>query len=257
MEGVDYLAEERCKAEFDADAMKIVWPGSKHDFKIFNSSARLIASDPLFKNTLRKAAHASKWINELRLTEEEAEMFMPAIKGQGTEEQQAKWLSLAYKVQIIRCYTKTKFGHVEMSKVLKQLPQLNPKVTMSTHAVFYTRLIIDRKEYVVNGFIVQMRSLDDHSLLPGITVGDIGMRFGNGDLKLYGQWVTREGKYLQSDVPRQLLYGYYSNMYSAMRRQFGSQKGGPKTQMIDYKTQQSRLFPLWLLLMLFNLLVNV
>lgn len=30
------------------------------------------------------------------------------------------------------------------------------------------------------GFIVQLRSLDDHLPLPGITVGDIGMKFGNG-----------------------------------------------------------------------------
>ncbi|XXG75815.1 hypothetical protein AAC387_Pa08g0307 [Persea americana] len=32
--------------------------------------------------------------------------------------------------------------------------------------------------------------------------------------------------------------------YSAVRRQFGSQDCGPETQVIDYKTQQSRLFPL-------------
>lgn len=27
---------------------------------------------------------------------------------------------------------------------------------------------------------MQLRSLDDHSPLPGITIGDIGMKFGNG-----------------------------------------------------------------------------
>ncbi|VVA40410.1 Hypothetical predicted protein [Prunus dulcis] len=32
--------------------------------------------------------------------------------------------------------------------------------------------------------------------------------------------------------------------YSAVRRQFGSENGGVETQVIDYKTQQSRLFPL-------------
>ena len=30
------------------------------------------------------------------------------------------------------------------------------------------------------GFIVQLRSLEDHKPLPGVTVGDIGMKFGNG-----------------------------------------------------------------------------
>lgn len=33
---------------------------------------------------------------------------------------------------------------------------------------------------ILEGFIVQLRSLDDHLPLPGITVGDIGMKFGNG-----------------------------------------------------------------------------
>ena len=28
--------------------------------------------------------------------------------------------------------------------------------------------------------MVQLRSLDDHLSLPGITIGDIGMKFGNG-----------------------------------------------------------------------------
>ncbi|KAG8475292.1 hypothetical protein CXB51_031947 [Gossypium anomalum] len=76
---------------------------------------------------------------------------------------------------------------------------------------------------------------------------------------------TREGKFMQSDVPRQLVYGTMvyvrqkivadascalsravciATRYSAVRRQFGSHNGGPETQVIDYKTQQSRLFPL-------------
>ena len=38
-------------------------------------------------------------------------MFVPAIKGQGTEEQQQKWLPLAYKMQIIGCYAQTELGH--------------------------------------------------------------------------------------------------------------------------------------------------
>ncbi|KAJ1386478.1 Acyl-CoA oxidase, C-terminal [Sesbania bispinosa] len=77
--------------------------------------------------------------------------------------------------------------------------------------------------------------------------------------------VTREGKYVQSNVPRQLVYGTMvyvrqtivsdastalsravciATRYSAVRRQFGSNKGGLETQVIDYKTQQARLFPL-------------
>ncbi|CAN6460260.1 unnamed protein product [Victoria cruziana] len=337
MEEVDHLAHERSAAQFDVEAMKVVWAGSKRALDVSDRMARLVASDPvfhkvnrvtlnrkeLFKNTLRKAAHAWKRINELRLTEEEASklrffvdqpaytdlhwgMFVPAIRGQGTEEQQKKWLPLAYKMQIIGCYAQTELGHGSNVQGLEttatydrnsdQFIIHSPTLTsskwwpgglgkVSTHAIVYARLIIDGEEHGINGFIVQLRSLEDHSPLPGITVGDIGMKFGNGayntmdngvlqfdhvriprdQMLMRVSQVTREGKVVQSDVPRQLLYGTMvfvrqtivvdaSNAlsravtiavrYSAVRRQFGSKNGGPETQVIDYKTQQSRLFPL-------------
>ncbi|XP_039122296.1 peroxisomal acyl-coenzyme A oxidase 1-like [Dioscorea cayenensis subsp. rotundata] len=337
MERVDHLGHERKKAEFDVEAMKVVWAGSKHALEISDRISRLVASDPVFKkddrttlsrkdlfnNTLRKAAHAWKRINELRLTEEEASrlrfyvdepsyvdlhwgMFVPAIKGQGTEEQHKKWLPLAYKMQIIGCYAQTELGHGSNVQGLETTATYDPKSEefiihsptltaskwwpgglgkVSTHAVVYARLLTDGRDYGVHGFIVQLRSLDDHLPLPGITVGDIGTKFGNGaynsmdngvlrfdhvriprdQMLMRVSQVTKEGKYLQSDVPRQLVYGTMvyvrqtivadaSNAlsravciavrYSAVRRQFGSQDGGPELQVIDYKTQQSRLFPL-------------
>ncbi|XP_042505507.1 peroxisomal acyl-coenzyme A oxidase 1-like [Macadamia integrifolia] len=337
MEEVDHLAPERNKAQFDVEAMKIVWAGSKHALEVSDRMARLVASDPafgkddrtrlsrkeLFKNTLRKAAYAWKRIIELRLTEEEASrlryyidetaytdlhwgMFIPAIKGQGTEEQQKKWLPLAYKMQIIGCYAQTELGHGSNVQGLETTATFDRKTDefilhsptltsskwwpgglgkVSTHAVIYSRLIIDGQDYGVNGFIVQLRSLDDHSPLPGITIGDIGTKFGNGgynsmdngvlqldhvriprdQMLMRVSQVTREGKFLKSDVPRQLAYGTMvyvrqvivsdassalsravciATRYSAVRRQFGSQDGGPETQVIDYKTQQNRLFPL-------------
>ncbi|KAL0409356.1 UNVERIFIED_CONTAM: Peroxisomal acyl-coenzyme A oxidase 1 [Sesamum radiatum] len=464
MEGVDYLAEERKKAEFDVESMKVVWAGSQHALEVSDRISKLVADDPafrkddrtmlprkeLFKNTLRKAVYAWKRIVELHLSEEEASrlrfyvdepaftdlhwgMFIPVIKGQGTDEQQQKWLPLAYKMQIIGCYAQTELGHGSNVQGLETTATFDPRTDefvihsptltsskwwpgglgkVSTHAVVFARLITDGKDHGVHGFIVQLRSLEDHTPLPGITVGDIGTKFGNGayntmdngllrfdhvriprnqmlmskdygittiqpfqmlrflcdfpccvylshnalkfsvlllsfsplivvislsfgrschfprcafspvyvttlyqngvkkkylDLKmevetsndmmlgarkqamrmpiiqvqelflyqgmLYNghfrylrvSQVTREGKYKQSDVPRQLVYGTMvyvrqtivvdassalskavciATRYSAVRRQFGSQNGGPETQVIDYKTQQSRLFPL-------------
>lgn len=334
--GVDYLADERKKTQFDVDAMKILWAGGQREFELADRISRLVASDPefkkdhramlarkdLFKNTLRKAAHAWKRINELRLTEEEASqlrffvdepaftdlhwgMFIPAIKGQGTEEQQRKWLPMAYRMQIIGCYAQTELGHGSNVQGLETTATLDPETDefvinsptltsskwwpgglgkVSTHAVVYARLITDGQEHGVHGFIVQLRSLDDHLPLPGITVGDIGMKFGNGayntmdngvlrfdhvriprdQMLMRVLQVTREGKVVQSNVPRQLIYGTMvfvrqtivydasralskavcvATRYSAVRRQFGSQNGR-ETQVIDYKTQQSRLFPL-------------
>ncbi|XP_051115292.1 peroxisomal acyl-coenzyme A oxidase 1-like [Andrographis paniculata] len=337
MAGVDYLADERKTAEFDVEAMKVVWDGSRHIFEVSDRISKLVASDPvfrkdnramlprkeLFKNTLRKAAHAWKRINELQLSQEEAlkfrffvdepaytdlhwGMFVPAIKGQGTDEQQEKWLPLAYKMKIIGCYAQTELGHGSNVQGLETTATFDPKTDefilhsptltsskwwpgglgkVSTHAVVYARLITDGEDHGVHGFIVQLRSLEDHKPLPGLTIGDIGTKFGNGgyntmdngvlrfnnvriprdQMLMRVSQVTREGKYKQSDVPRQLLYGTMvfvrqtivrdasqalsravciATRYSAVRRQFGSQNGGPETQVLDYRTQQSRLFPL-------------
>ncbi|PPD87743.1 hypothetical protein GOBAR_DD15315 [Gossypium barbadense] len=194
-------------------------------------------------------------------------------------------------IEIIGCYAQTELGHgpnvqglettatfdsqtdefVSHSPILtssKWWPDGLGKV--STHAVVYSRLRIDGQDYGVHGFIVQLCSLDDHSSLPGITVGDIGMKFGSGAynnmengllrfdhvrifrnqmLMCFSQ-VTREGKYVQSDVPGQLVYGTMvyvqqiivsedsctlsravciATRYSVVRRQFGLENGGPET----------------------------
>lgn len=42
-----------------------------------------------------------------------------------------------------------------------------------------------------SGFIVQLRSFEDHRPLPGITVGDIGMKFGNGAYNTMDNGVLR------------------------------------------------------------------
>lgn len=47
MERVDNLAHERETAQFDVEAMKIVWAGSKHELDVSDRMARLVASDPV------------------------------------------------------------------------------------------------------------------------------------------------------------------------------------------------------------------
>lgn len=47
MAGVDYLADERNKAEFDVNEMKVVWAGSRHAFELSDRISRLVASDPV------------------------------------------------------------------------------------------------------------------------------------------------------------------------------------------------------------------
>ena len=47
MAGVDYLSDERKKARFDVEAMKVVWSGSREAFEVSDRIARLVANDPV------------------------------------------------------------------------------------------------------------------------------------------------------------------------------------------------------------------
>jgi acyl-CoA oxidase len=40
------------------------------------------------------------------------------------------------------------------------------------------KLIIDQKECGIHAFVVQLRSLEDHSVVAGLELGDIGKKFG-------------------------------------------------------------------------------
>jgi acyl-CoA oxidase len=99
-------------------------------------------------------------------------MFIPALKGQATEEQQHKWLPKAYKMAIIGCYAQTELGHGSNVQGLETTATFDastdefvlhsPTLTStkwwpgglgkaSTHALVYARLITDSQDYGVHG----------------------------------------------------------------------------------------------------------
>jgi acyl-CoA oxidase len=53
--------------------------------------------------------------------------------------------------------------------------------THNFSAVF-ARLIVDGKDYGVKPFIVPLRNPQDYTLLPGISIGDIGMKMGRNGI---------------------------------------------------------------------------
>ncbi|KAK6933638.1 hypothetical protein RJ641_036532, partial [Dillenia turbinata] len=108
-----------------------------------------------------------------------------AIKGQGTDEQQKKWLPLGLE-------TTTTFDP-DTNEFIINSPTLTSSKwwpgglgKVSTHTIAYARLIVDGKEHGVH-----IRSLHDHQPLPSITVADIGMKFGNGAYNTMDNGVLR------------------------------------------------------------------
>mmetsp|Transcript_17506 Transcript_17506/g.19687 ORF Transcript_17506/g.19687 Transcript_17506/m.19687 type:complete len:570 (-) Transcript_17506:333-2042(-) len=153
---------------------------------------------------------------------------------------------------------------------------------LSNHAVVQAQLYIKGQHYGVQTFIVRLRD-DDHIPHEGIHVGDIGTKFGfnaedNGFVKFTHYRIPRENllnRYVQvaedgtftkdSDNAIKLGYGnmlylrlsifmgrsiQFSRLatigirYSIIRRQFKDAETGEERQILDYQTQQYRLFPI-------------
>ncbi|GMS94134.1 hypothetical protein PENTCL1PPCAC_16309, partial [Pristionchus entomophagus] len=151
---------------------------------------------------------------------------------------------------------------------------------MSNYAIVTAQLHIDGKNHGPHNFLVQLRSEIDHIPLPGITVGDIGPKMSlngvdNGYLALDGVRIPRErmlmkhakvapdGTYTPPFYAK-LSYGgmvhvrahmihqqaklmssavTIATRYSAVRRQGRIEKDHPEVQVLDYQTQQYRIFP--------------
>ncbi|CAI2361014.1 unnamed protein product [Moneuplotes crassus] len=153
---------------------------------------------------------------------------------------------------------------------------------MSNHAVVQAQMYVKDEHCGVQTFIVQIRDRD-HLPLEGIHVGDIGSKFGfngtdNGFIRFTNVRIPRENllnRYCQvseegvftkmSDSAIRLSYGnmlflrikfftdrsfQFSKLatigirYSIVRRQFKDSDTGEERQILDYQTQQYRLFPL-------------
>ncbi|XP_075870169.1 peroxisomal acyl-coenzyme A oxidase 1 isoform X1 [Nelusetta ayraudi] len=151
----------------------------------------------------------------------------------------------------------------------------------SNHAIVLAQLYTQGNCHGLHAFITPIRDMDTHQPLPGIVVGDIGPKFGfnevdNGFLKLENVRIPREnmlmkfakvepdGTYVKPPSAK-LTYGTMvfirsmivgdsarclakactiSIRYSAVRHQSEIRPGDPEPQILDYQTQQHKLFPL-------------
>jgi len=137
-------------------------------------------------------------------------MFVPNISSLCDEEQKAKWLPLCRDWKMIGCYAQTEIGHGSNVRALETtatfLPESkggdeggnwiihSPTLTSSkawpgtlgrtaNHAMVIARLIdgagVDQG---MHNFLVPLRSMRDHKLLPGVKTGDLGPKIGYNNM---------------------------------------------------------------------------
>lgn len=149
----------------------------------------------------------------------------------------------------------------------------------SNHCIVVAQLYSNGKCYGVHPFFVKIRDLETHMPLPGITVGDIGPKLGfntanNGFLRfdnfriprecmlMKNAQVLKDGTYVKS-MNEKLAYGTMvfvrviivadlayevsraatiAVRYSAVRHQSQPKPNQPEPPIIDYVTQQHKLF---------------
>ncbi|EGT32383.1 CBN-ACOX-1 protein [Caenorhabditis brenneri] len=150
----------------------------------------------------------------------------------------------------------------------------------SNYAVVVAHMIIKGKNYGPHPFMVQLRDEKTHAPLPGVTVGDIGPKMAynivdNGFLGFNQYRIPRtnllmrhtkvepDGTYIKPPhakinysamvhVRSYMLTGQaimlamsltIATRYSSVRRQGQIDKNQPEVKVLEYQTQQHRLFP--------------
>jgi len=137
-------------------------------------------------------------------------MFVPNIVSLCDDEQQAEWLPLCRDWKMIGCYAQTEIGHGSNVRALETtatfLPENkggqpggswvvnSPTLTSAkawpgtlgrtgNHAMVIARLIDgEGKDRGVHNFLVPLRSMKDHTLLPGVVTGDLGPKIGYNNM---------------------------------------------------------------------------
>ena len=311
-----YGGEDLLKRKREIETAVITDP--RFDIKKYH----YLTGEELFQQAVKKSVHSiTKLIPDLDITgifeshilsqtiggenpfSLHTDMFIPSISGQGTKEQQNKWMPLALNYDIIGCYAQTEMGHgtyvrglettATYDPITQEFDIHSPTLTsikwwpgslgvISTHAIVTARLVTKGEDKGIHNFIVQLRSLSDHTAMKGIIIGDIGPKFGyaemdNGFLKFNHVRIPRDnllmrfsqvlpdGTYVPPKASSKLSYGTMvfvrsvlarfafamlsravtiAIRYSIVRRQTQNKTGEAETQLLDYFKQQHTLITL-------------
>jgi len=137
-------------------------------------------------------------------------MFVPNIMTLCDAEQQNQWLPLCRDWKMIGCYAQTELGHGSNIRALETTATFlkesdggapggewiinSPTLTSAkfwpgtlgktaNHAMVIAQLIDgDGKPHGIHNFLVPLRSMEDHTWLPGVETGDIGPKIGYNNM---------------------------------------------------------------------------
>ena len=117
----------------------------------------------------------------------------------GSDEQKEQWLEKVRKLEMIGCYVQSEIGHGSNVAGLETTATFDkasdcfiihtPTLTATkawggavglwaNFACIFATLVIDGKQYGMQGFVTQIRDLETHETLPGIKCGDLGPKLG-------------------------------------------------------------------------------
>ncbi|KAI1665657.1 Acyl-coenzyme A oxidase [Pyrenophora tritici-repentis] len=171
-------------------------------------------------------------------------LFEPGMEHNGTEEQKAKWLPLARAGKILGTYAQTELGHGSFVRGIETTATFDkdtdefivhtPTISSTkfwpaglgfstTHGTVMARLIVGDGDHGPHIFLVQLRSVEDGKPMPGIKMGDVGLKLGyneadNGfasfdsvriprsQMLMAHSQLTREGKFTKDSLRAKLSY---------------------------------------------------
>lgn len=248
---------------------------------------------------------ASSLLSETMSTILHDRAFQPVFLGQGSPTLMENYWDLVYEKGIQGCYLQTELGHgtnvARLETTSTYIPETqefeinSPSLTSTkwwigalgktaTHGIVQAKLIMpDGKDMGPHLFLVQLRSLEDHKPLQGITVGDIGPKASGGTAaqdqgfarfdhvriprtNMFSKFaeVTMEGNYIQPPHAK-LSYGGMMYIratmipvagwtiakaatvairYTTVRRQGELDAKGLERQVLTYPSTYYRLLPI-------------
>lgn len=149
-----------------------------------------------------------------------AVMFVPTLQLQCSDAQKEYWLPLAKSGKIIGVYCQTELGHGTFLRGLETTASLDlhtdewvvnsPTISSTkfwpgglgysaTHAIVMARVVIRGRDYGPHPFVMQLRSVENHEVLPGIELGDIGLKLG------YNETDNGFARFDHARIPRENL----------------------------------------------------